>query len=104
MGKKGYWYRNKNGLTYRYSVSSRRKDFVRYNIDVKLNDAFARSAGAKDLGDLMAYKNCTPFDRILEYFGSVPKYLPITIDGKQSVIEKDGQYTFVDEFDKEKYQ
>ncbi|MDU1889660.1 MAG: hypothetical protein E6767_03135 [Dysgonomonas sp.] len=103
MKKKGYWYKKIDGLTYRYSIGSRGEDFVKYNIDVKFNDAFVRSIGAKDIQDFLSHRKCTPFDRVIDIFGFIPKYFPLTINGKQAVIEKDNQYVFIDEFNKENY-
>ncbi|WP_423128235.1 hypothetical protein [Gaoshiqia sp. Z1-71] len=85
--RKGYYYRrSSDGCTYRYRMSTNGLD-----VDVKLNDAFARLAGHTDLGDFLSNDNCLGFEKLLERFGEIPKYLPLRINGQESDIVSEGK-------------
>lgn len=76
---KGYFYRRINGCTFRY-----RKNTEGYDIDIKLNDACARIVGYSNLGEFLANDNALGFEKLIDSFGKVPKYITIRINGKNS--------------------
>ena len=83
---KGYFYRNIKGLTYRYHWNT-----DGYDIDVRVNDAFASAHGFKDLGSFLADDDATPFDNLVEKYGRVPDYLPLRTNGQDSDIVRIGK-------------
>jgi len=83
---KGYFYKRFDECTYRY-----RQNIEGYDIDVKLNDAFARLAGYSNLGEFLANDNALGFEKLIDRFGKVPKYLSIKVNGKDSDITAEGK-------------
>ncbi len=83
---RGHFFRNIKGLTYRFHWNVNG-----YDIDVKLNDAYAKINGFKDLGDLLAGDDAIAFENLIEKCGKVPKYLPLRVNGKESDIVKAGK-------------
>ncbi len=75
------FYRNIKGLTYRY-----RENTDGYDIDIKLNDAFAQLQGHETLGDLLSDDNGTPYENLMRKYGCIPDYLPMQVNGKDSDI------------------
>lgn len=79
----GCFYRNIDGLTIRFSgVPGKREKAV------KLNDAFAQWAGYANLGDMLASGDCYGYEQLMQQFGDVPSYLPLSSakDGDQTNI------------------
>lgn len=78
------FYKNIDGVTHRYKPNTKG-----YDIDVKLNDAFARAVGHSDLGDLLSFDSGLPFDNLMEKYGCIPKYLPLQVNGEDSDIVRE---------------
>jgi len=83
---KGYFYQRIDGCTYRY-----RQNTNGFDVDVKLNDAYAQLVGHSDLGDLLSNDGCLGFEKLIEKFGEVPKYLPLKVNGEDANIVAEGK-------------
>ncbi len=84
---KGYFYRRINGCIFRY-----RKDTEGYDIDIKLNDASARIVGYSNLGEFLANDNALGFEKLIDRFGKVPKYITIRINSKDPYTAEGKQF------------